>query len=286
MSLVNLGSVLLPAFSNGYGVGSFNVINSTFVEGVIQAAENRRAPVIVSLAEVHFQYGDLRSIAAVTRSLAAEAGVPVVLNLDHGLSFESVARAVRYGFTSVMFDGSRLDYSENVRNTKEIVRLCRPLGVSVEAELGAVGGSEAGEAGGTADPSLFTDPDQAGEFVRDTGIDALAVAIGNVHGKYKGDPCLDFTRLRAIRERAGIPLVLHGGSGISDDDFRKAVSCGIAKINFYTEMARQALLETEKYLQGVTNYYTSFDNLNQSIRETVRRTVEERIGVFGACGRA
>ncbi len=286
MSLVNLNSVLAPAFSKGYGVGSFNVINSSFVEAVIRAAENRKSPVIVSLAEVHFQYADIRSIAACTRLLAEESSVPVVLNLDHGLSFESTARAVRYGFTSVMFDGSRLDYDENIRQTREIVRMCRQVGISVEAELGAVGGAEAGDSGGTADPTLFTDPVQAGDYVRKTGIDALAVAIGNVHGKYKGDPCLDFERLSAIKNRAGIPLVLHGGSGISDDDFRRAIKCGIAKVNFYTEMARKALVGSEEYLKNVSNYYNSFDGMNQVIRDTVREVVEERIEVFGGSGKA
>lgn len=286
MSLVNLSSVLAPAFSKGYGVGSFNVINSSFIESVIRAAENRKSPVIVSLAEVHFKYADLRSIAACTRMLAEEASVPVVLNLDHGLSYESVSKAVRYGFTSVMFDGSVLDYEENIRQTREIVRLCRPVGVSVEAELGAVGGAEAGETGGTADPALFTDPVQAKEFVAKTGIDALAVAIGNVHGKYKGEPCLDFGRLSEIRELTGIPLVLHGGSGISDDDFRRAVKCGIAKINFYTEMARRALVGTEEFIKGVSNYYSSFDNMNQVIKDTVREVVEERIDVFGSSYKA
>ena len=286
MSLVNLGTVLLPAFEKGYGVGSFNVINSTFVESVIRAAEMKNSPVIVSLAEVHFKYADIRSIASSTRILAAESPVPVVLNLDHGLSFETVALAVRYGFTSVMFDGSRLSYEENIRATREIVRMCSPAGVSVEAELGAVGGAEAGDSGGTADPDLFTDPSQAGEFVAETGIDALAVAIGNVHGKYKGEPCLDFDRLSEIRKQAGIPLVLHGGSGISDDDFRRAVRCGISKINFYTEMARQALLESEKYIKGIINYYSSFDDMNQVIGDTVLDVVQGRIEVFGSNGRA
>jgi fructose-bisphosphate aldolase, class II len=286
MSLVNLSSVLVPAFNKGYGVGSFNVIDSRFVESVINAAENRKAPVIVSLAEVHFQYADIRSIASCTRLLAEESSVPIVLNLDHGLSFETVAKAVRYGFTSVMFDGSRLEYEENIRQTREIVKLCGAVGVSVEAELGAVGGAEAGDAGGTADPELFTDPVQAKDFVAKTGIDALAVAIGNVHGKYKGDPCLDFERLLEIKHLTGIPLVLHGGSGISDDDFRRAANSGIAKINFYTEMARTALVRTEEFIQGISNYYTSFDTMNQVISDTVREVVEERINVFGSSNKA
>ena len=286
MGLVNLSSVLAPAFKKGYGVGSFNVIDSAFVEGVIAAAKRKKSPVIISLAEVHFQFADIKSIAGATRMLSEDSGIPVVLNLDHGLSFETVAKAVRYGFTSVMFDGSSLDYEENIRRTQEIVRMCAPLGVSVEAELGAVGGAEAGEAGGTADPEMFTDPGQALDFVSRTRIDALAVAIGNVHGKYKGDPCLDFARLSAIRERAGIPLVLHGGSGISDEDFQKAIKLGIAKVNFYTEMARQALIRTEEFLKSVSNYYNSFDAMHQVIRETVEEVVCGRIDVFGSGGRA
>jgi len=282
---VNLSTVLDPAFQGGYGVGSFNVIDSALVEAVVSAAEKKKSPVIVSLAEVHFQFADIRSIAACTRALAEESGIPVVLNLDHGLSFESVARAVRYGFTSVMFDGSSLEYEENIRKTREIVKLCKPVGVSVEAELGAVGGAEAGE-GGTADPQLFTDPDQARDFVARTGISALAVAIGNVHGKYKGEPHLDFARLTAIRKEAGIPLVLHGGSGISDQDFQKAIGLGIAKVNFYTEMARQALLKSEEFIKGVTNYYNSFDSMHQVIRDTVEDVVCQRIDVFGSGGRA
>jgi len=286
MGLVDLGSVLHPAFKGGYGVGSFNVIDSNFVEAVIAAAENKNSPIIVSLAEVHFRCADIRSIAATTRALARESSVPVVLNLDHGLSLETIIKAVRYGFTSVMFDGSRLGYEDNVRSTREIAKICKAAGVSVEAELGAVGGAEAGDIGGTADPEFFTDPDQAGDFVAATGIDALAVAIGNVHGKYRGEPFLDFDRLQKIREKSGVPLVLHGGSGISDDDFRRAVNCGIAKVNFYTEMARKALIESEKYISGLKSYYGTFDDLNLVIRESVRQSVEERISVFGSEGKA
>lgn len=285
MALVDLASVLKPAFAGGYGVGSFNVIDSNFVEAVIGAAERKNSPVIVSLAEVHFRYTDIRSIAAVTRELARDVPVPVVLNLDHGLSLDTIIKAVRNGFTSVMFDGSRLSYDENVRSTREVVKVCRAAGVSVEAELGAVGGAEAGDAGGTADPDLFTDPAQAGDFVTATGIDALAVAIGNVHGKYRGEPCLDFDRLRKIREEAGVPLVLHGGSGISDEDFRRAVNCGISKVNFYTEMARRALIESEKYIGGLESYYGTFDDMNLVIKDSVRAAVEERIAVFGSAGK-
>lgn len=160
---------------------------------------------------------------------AARHAIPVVLNLDHGLHFESVVQALRLGFSSVMFDGSTLGYEENVRQTREVVKMCHAVGVSVEAELGAVGGDEGGALYGHADESLFTDPQLARDFVDRTGIDALAVAIGNAHGKYRGEPKLDFPRLDAIRQQAAIPLVLHGGSGISDADFRRAIELGIHK---------------------------------------------------------
>jgi fructose-bisphosphate aldolase class II len=188
-----------------------------------------------NLSRRHFKYVSLDAICAAIKAEAALHDIPVVLNLDHGTSFDAVMKAIRLGFTSVMFDGSGLSYEENIRQTAEVVKMCHALGISVEAELGAVGGDEGGSLYGSCDSSKFTDPSKATDFVTRTGIDALAVAIGNAHGKYRGEPKLDFPRLQAIQEQTGLPLVLHGGSGISDADFRKAISLGIHKINFYTQ---------------------------------------------------
>lgn len=288
MGLVNLRDILAPAAQNNYAVGAFNVINTEFLEAVVGAAERMRSPVILNLAEVHLTYVDMDVITPAILRRAQRSGVPIALNLDHGLTFETVVKAVRCGFTSVMFDGSHLAYEENVAQTREIATLCHAVNVSVEAELGAVGGSEGGELMGTVNPDLYTDPAQAEDFVRRTGIDALAVAIGNAHGKYRGVPKLDFERLEAISKKTGIPLVLHGGSGIPDDDFRKAIGLGIAKINFFTGMA-QAAIDTLKNAVGSTDVelkYNAYPDIMLQIRESVGTVVAEQMRVFGSDGKA
>lgn len=221
MPLISLADGLAHAREHRYALGAFNVLDSHFLRALFAAAKQERSPFIINIAEVHFKYISLDSLVEAVKFEAARHDIPVVLNLDHGLHFESVVRALRLGFSSVMFDGSTLEYEENIRQTREVVKMCHAVGVSVEAELGAVGGDEGGALYGHADESLFTDPMMARDFVDRTGIDALAVAIGNAHGKYKGEPLLDFPRLDAIRQQAAIPLVLHGGSGISDDDFKR-----------------------------------------------------------------
>ena len=212
--------------------------------------------------------------------------IPVILNLDHGTSFDAVMKAIRLGFTSVMFDGSGLSYEENIRQTAEVVKMCHALGISVEAELGAVGGDEGGSLYGSCDSSKFTDPSKATDFVTRTGIDALAVAIGNAHGKYRGEPKLDFPRLQAIQEQTGLPLVLHGGSGISDADFRKAISLGIHKINFYTGMSQNALVAVEQAMQHRETAYDELAHMLMGIEAAIQKTVEEQMQIFGSAGKA
>jgi len=285
MSLVNLKTILDKAYRNQYAVGAFNIINLTFLEAIIEAAQKQNSPVILNIAEVHFPYVTLENIVPVAKMVAERAAVEVALNLDHGLSLEAIHKAIDLGFTSIMFDASRLDYPENMKQTRAVVELCRPRGISVEAELGAVGGEEGGGLVGSADPSRYTDVDQALEFVRETGIDALAVAIGNSHGKYKGEPCLDFDRLQAIRDATGIPLVLHGGSGISADDFRKAISLGIAKINFFTGMSQTALNATRAYLNQGQETYNDYPVMINQVKAAVCETVEEQMQIFGSAGK-
>lgn len=288
MPLINLEHILAPALRGNYAVGAFNVINTDLLGAVVGAAERMRSPVILNLAEVHLAYVDIEVITPAIIARAQKATVPIVLNLDHGLTFDTVVKAVRCGFTSIMFDGSHLAYEENIAQTREVARLCHAVDVSVEAELGAVGGSEGGDLMGTIDPAMYTDPAQAEDFVKRTGIDALAVAIGNAHGKYRGVPKLDFERLSAIREKAGIPLVLHGGSGISDDDFRHAIGLGIAKINFFTGMA-QAAIDTLKHavLQSdVELKYNAYPDIMQQIQESVGAVVAGQMTVFGSAGKA
>ncbi len=187
MALISLAQGLAHAQQQGYALGAFNVLDSHFLRALFDAAERQRSPFIINIAEVHFKYVTLDQITEAIRFEAAKHTVPVVLNLDHGLHFEAVMQAIRLGFTSVMFDGSTLSYEENIRQTREVVRAAHAVGVSVEAELGAVGVMKAAYCLGSGQRE-FTDPRLAAEFVRETGIDTLAVAIGNAHGKYKGNP--------------------------------------------------------------------------------------------------
>lgn len=276
--------VLDHAYNNHYAVGSFNIFNINFLEAIVNAAIKKKSPVIVSFAEGHFKYVPVEHLIPAVKAVAADANVDVVLNLDHGLTMAGIERAIRNGYTNIMFDGSNLSFEENIRQTKEVVDICHPLGISVEAELGAVGGSEGGELYGDADPNKYTDIGQAQIFVKETGVDFLAVAIGNSHGKYKGKPDLDFTRLKALRDITGIPLVLHGGSGISTADFQKSIQLGIAKINFFTGMAQGALAATQEYMDGAGETYDDYPLMIQHVREAVSKIVGEQMDIFGSTG--
>ena len=237
---------------------------------------------ILNIAEVHFPYITLENICPAIHDMAASTKTPIALNLDHGVSMNAIKRALHNGFTSIMYDGSQLPLHENIARTAEIVTICHAAGVSVEAELGAVGGDERGGIVSSANSDFFTNPDQAEDFVQKTGIDALAVAIGNTHGKYRGEPNLDFKRLAAINKAAGIPLVLHGGSGISPTDFKKAISLGIAKINIYTDMSQAALTSAKNFLSQPEGKYHAFPQLMQGIKQAVAEVVAEQIDIFGS----
>lgn len=286
MALVTLKTALTKACRKGYAVGAFNIINLTFLEAIIDAARQTASPVILNVAEVHFPFITMENIAPVVREIAKREQFDIALNLDHGLTIQAIERAIANGFTSIMFDGSHLDFEENIRQTREIVKMCHARNISVEAELGAVGGAEGGGLVGEADPAKYTDIEQARIFVEKTGVDALAVAIGNSHGRYKGKPDLDFDRLCAIRDVTGIPLVLHGGSGISADDFRKAISLGIAKINFFTGMSDAALQATKKYLSELGERYNDYPMLMNTVKASVTHVVAEQMEIFGSMGQA
>jgi fructose-bisphosphate aldolase, class II len=286
MALVTLHSMLSKAYQKGYAVGAFNIINLTFLEAIAEAARRTRSPVILNLAEVHFPFVTLENIVPVVKEIARREKLDMVLNLDHGLTMDAIQRAIANDFTSIMFDGSHLEFDENIRQTCEIVKMCHARNMSVEAELGAVGGAEGGGLVGEADPARYTDIRQAHEFVERTGVDALAVAIGNSHGRYKGKPDLDFNRLCSIRDVTGIPLVLHGGSGISPDDFRRAISLGIAKINFYTGMSDAAIQATRNYLGGMGERYNDYPMLMNVVKESVMRVVAEQMEIFGSAGQS
>ncbi len=280
MSLVSMKQLLDKAQKEKYAIGAFNAINTYFLEAILSAAKAKNKPVILNIAEVHYPFIDVEMMTDLCKYMSRKKNVDVALNLDHGLSYKSCMNAIKLGFTSVMFDGSALPYEENIRTTKEIVKACKAVNVSVEGELGAIGGAEGGALSGTANPDLFTNVDQAKEFVTKTGIDALAVSIGNVHGKYKGEPNLDFERLEQINNAVGIPLVLHGGSGISDEDFRRAISLGICKINYFTGMSESAINSLENNLRDRGKNYNQLPEWFIDMQTEVQHSVEKQIELF------
>ncbi len=276
--LVNLNDVLKNAQENHYAVGLFNTTDSDMLEAAIEAAEETRSPIIIGTAEVLLPYGELWLIAPSVVAAAKRASVPVVVHYDHGLTFERCMEALKLGFSSIMFDGSAGDYEGNAAQTREIVRIAHAFGATVEGEIGHVGEASTGD---EAAADRYTTTDEALKYLSDTGVDALAIAIGTAHGAYKNKPKLDIGRLEAIRAAVDTPLVLHGGSGLSDDDFRNAIAAGIAKVNIFTDLClagedgiRQALGGGKDYLEA--------RNLKKN---TIKAAVIKKIELFGSAGR-
>ena len=280
--LVNLNDVLIPAQKGGYAVGLFNTTDSDMLEAVIAAAEETRSPVIIGTAEVLLPYGELKLIAPSVRAAAERATVPVVMHYDHGLTVERCIEALDLGFTSIMFDGSAGDEAENIALTRKMVEMAHAKGATVEGEIGHVGNNEgAAESDGDA-KSAYTTPEQAKAFVEATGVDALAVAIGTAHGAYIKKPCLDLDRLAEIRATIDTPLVLHGGSGLSDDDFRNTIKGGIAKVNIFTDLCLAGERACKRGLEENAGY---LNMRNMKVEEIKKETMKKML-VFGCNGRA
>ena len=239
--LVTLKEILDKANAAGYAVPAFDALEHTSAEAVVRAAEACKRPVIVMVPQAAFPLVDTASFFPFLVWLAERASVPVALQLDHGKDLAAVQLSIDGGFTSVMIDGSALPLEENIALTKQVVALARAVGASVEAEIGHVAGGEGSFDGSAVDESMYTNPAEAEEFADKTGVDALAVAVGTVHGVYKGTPKLDFERLAEIKRRVRLPLVLHGGSGVSDGEFARAIQGGVNKVNLFTEISMAAL---------------------------------------------
>ena len=282
MALVTTKELLLDAQKRGYAVGAFNVENMEMVQAVIAAAEELRSPVIMQTTPSTLKYADPELFYANVAAVAKKATVPVVMHLDHGSSFELALRAFRAGYTSIMIDGSHSVLEENIAITKAVVDACHAGNVPVEAELGKVGGKEDDLDGGAGG---FTDPQEAVRFVEETGVDSLAVAIGTAHGVYKGIPKLDVERLSQIREVVSIPLVLHGTSGIPDEDVRECISRGICKVNYATDL-RIAFTEGVKEVLTAKPDTIDPKKYNAVGREKVKEYVLGRIKVVGSEGKA
>jgi fructose-bisphosphate aldolase class II len=277
--LVNLNDILPKAQKENYAVGLFNTTDTDMLEAVIAAAEELRAPVIIGTAEVLLPHGELKLIAPSIIAAAKRATVPVVVHYDHGLTFDRCIEALQLGFSSIMFDGSANDEEENLKQTAEMVKIAHSMGVSVEGEIGHVGLAASGDGN---DSDMYTTPEEAVNFVKKTGVDALAIAIGTAHGAYKTKPKLDIGRLAEIRAELDTPLVLHGGSGLSDDDFRNTIKNGIAKMNIFTDLCNAG----EKAMkQGLEEGKSYLEIRNMKVEE-IKNAVKKKMELFGCAGKA
>ncbi len=275
MSLVKMSALLKRAEEKNIGCGAFNVGNMEMLSGVVKAAEELETPVIIQIAQVRLSHSPLELMGPMMVEAARRARVDIAVHLDHGSSLEVIEQALDYGFTSVMFDGSRLPFEENIERTAKVKRLAEGYGADTEGELGVVGGSEGGGKG----PEIkYTDPEDAESFCAETGVDALAVAIGNAHGNYRGEPKLAFDVLEAIDRRTETPLVLHGGSGISDKDYKRAISLGIRKLNIATANFSALAGGVEEYAKNAER--VDFFRLNEIMVDSVYRNVKGYIDVF------
>jgi fructose-bisphosphate aldolase class II len=283
MSLVAMSDILEKANAEGYAVGGFNMNNLEALQAIIEAAEEERSPVIVQASEGAIRYIDMEYAVAMAKVAGEKASVPVALHLDHGSSFETTIQCIRNGFSSVMIDGSKFPFEENIALTNKVIEAAHSVGVSVEAELGKIGGAE-DEHVVEDKAATMTDPKEAVEFVEKTEVDALAVAIGTAHGVYKGDPELDFDRLDTINQKLDIPIVLHGASGVADEDIAKAIELGINKINVNTAFQQVFTARMREVLEDPDVYDPR--KICGPAREKMKEKVIEKIRIFGSTDKA
>lgn len=286
--LVTLKELLEEAKKEKKAVGAFNGTTLEAIQGIIQAAEETNCPVILQHAQSHDAIISLEEIGPILLYYAKRARVPVAVHLDHGSTYERCIQAVRLGFTSVMYDASAKEFADNIKETKEVVKAAHAAGVSVEAELGHVFTSKVGiSEGGSADEAddyenledIYTDSQMAKQFAEETGVDCLAIAFGTTHGVYLKEPKLDLDRVAQIRDTIKIPLVMHGGSGVSEEDYRKAIKNGICKINYYTYMNTAAGKASKEYWED-TSRPLFYDQMALSAKEAVKEDVKKAIRIF------
>lgn len=281
--LVTGKELLLHAQENKYAVGAFNANNMEIIQAIIGAAEELNSPVIIQASQGGLNYAGIDYIAGLAKIAAANSKVPVAIHLDHGTDFAQIIQCIRNGFTSVMIDASKYALEENIEKTKEIVRIAHSVGVSVEAELGKIGGTEDDVVVDHKD-ATFTNPEEARVFVDATGIDSLAIAVGTAHGVYKGEPKIDYDRIKEIREVVSIPLVLHGSSGVPYESLEKAISCGICKINIDTDIRAAFARRVKEFVLANPDEIDPRKILGPATEE-MKETIKEKMRVFGSEGK-
>ena len=277
--LVNLNEVLKKAQKGKYAVGLFNTTDTDMLQAVIEAAEESNSPVILGTAEVLLPYGELKLIAPSVIAAAKRAKVPVVVHYDHGLTFDRCIEALKLGFSSIMFDGSAKPYEQNIAETREMVKIAHAFGATVEGEIGHVG--EAAKEDNLL-TDMYTTPEEAKAYLETTGVDALAVAIGSAHGVYKKKPMLNIERLKEISGAVKVPLVLHGGSGLSDDDFKNTIRNGIAKVNIFTDLC---LAGERAYKDGEEKKLGYLETRNLKV-DYIKEAVKHKMALFGSVNKA
>ena len=276
MALAKLSELLSSVKDNSYAIGSFNVSNMEMAMGAIKAAEKMQAPIIIQIAEGRLRYSPLEILGPIMMAAAKNTTVPIAVHLDHGGTMETIKLALELGFTSVMFDGSKYPLEENIARTKEVIALAKSYGADVEAEIGRVGGAEGDY---KAVDIALTSVEEAKCFAEETKVDALAVAIGTAHGNYKETPKLRIDRLKEIAAEVSCPLVLHGGTGLSKEQFAKCIDLGVKKVNIGTEIKRSFMdTFTNLHLQDKEAY--DFVNIPQKAKEAVANTVEQNLRFF------
>ena len=279
--LVNLKEILEIGKEKNIAIGMFNATGFDSLQAVVAAAEELNQPVIIAHAEVHNVYNDISLVGPAMLAMAKNAKVPVCVHLDHGTSMEMIYRALRLGFTSVMIDASALPYEENLALTKQVVEMSHAMGVSVEAELGRLVTGEAGsgeEMTNAKAEDFYTDPDEAKAFCQETGVDALAIAFGTAHGFYTAEPKLDFDVVKNVAEATGLPLVMHGGSGVSEEGFKKSIANGIRKINYYSYMSKAGYNAAKEVIaSGKTSY---LHDVEYAAMQAMKEDVKKAIKVF------
>ncbi|MDE6274618.1 MAG: class II fructose-bisphosphate aldolase [Clostridiales bacterium] len=276
--LVNLKQILALAEEDHSAIGMFNATGFDSLQAIVAAAEELNRPVILAHAEVHNVYNDISFVGPAMIAAAKNAKVPVCVHLDHGVSLAMIHKALRLGFTSVMIDASALPYEENLRLTKQVTEAAHDMGVSVEAELGRLPTGESGNSEGLRAEDFYTRPDEAEKFVKETKIDALAIAFGTAHGFYEAQPKLDFEVVKNCAKSTKLPLVMHGGSGVNEEGFRKAIASGIRKINYYSYMSKAGYEGAKKAIEAGKSKY--LHDVEYAAMLAMKEDVKRAIAVF------
>jgi fructose-bisphosphate aldolase class II len=284
MPLVDMKDMLQHAYNHNYAVGAFDLVSLDFLQGIMIAAQRVQAPVILSLAESHFEYFDFELVMPAVVAAAKRASVPVAIHLDHGASLESAVTAINHGCNGVMVDASQQPFTGNIQHTRSVVEMAHACGVPVEGELGYVPGVEGEDAERHPGEIAYTTVDEAKTYAAETGVDFLAVSIDTVHGRMQGKPKLDFQRLQQINEALAIPLVIHGGTGLSDEQFQQLIANGVAKINYYTALSDAAAKQIRKNAR--TDSTSGYTGLVNNIRSAIADETERCMRLWGSAGRA